>query len=371
MEEQAPIAAPAAVLAVLQGVVDELAPNPPAPNVPAPNASAADGQVPELGVPKSLIEKIMEMVKSKAAPFNKDQVFEQILNLKVVALETKHPKANFYSTVFQALREKMGGSDEQFKRYVLALLGDKDQEKVLGAMTKVDKALRVPSFLATPTFRGRERGRSLGGVQCLYFGEGEEVTFAEQGLVGDQLTIKRAVNTVRSMTNGYTLLERLEGFHFGIADWHTGVKFLGTIFKKLYSPKLGGDLCTLFSDRNLINRRNVRGEVKEAYTQCKEFFLLQFESRVVAAAFQVLGMSSLDDTLSIHPVPQSVQEDAQSILGKDTKVSKAILDTFVCADSKSAEIINSVLNEEEVAQEELLIQLWPKYQCLYQTSSKD
>ena len=40
MEEQAPIAAPAAVLAVLQGVEDELAPNPPAPNAPAPNAPA-------------------------------------------------------------------------------------------------------------------------------------------------------------------------------------------------------------------------------------------------------------------------------------------------------------------------------------------
>ena len=115
-----------------------------------------------------IIEKIMQLVKSKAVPFNKDQVFEQILNLKVVALETKHPKANYYSTVFQALREKMGGSDEQFKRYVLALLGDKDQEKVLDAITKVDKALRVPSFSATPTFRGRDRGRSLGGLQCFY-----------------------------------------------------------------------------------------------------------------------------------------------------------------------------------------------------------
>lgn len=28
------------------------------------------------------------------------------------------------------------------------------------------------------------------------------------------------------MANGYTPLERLEGFHFGIADWHAGVKFL-------------------------------------------------------------------------------------------------------------------------------------------------
>ena len=56
--------------------------------------------------------------------------------------------------------------------------------------------------------------------------EGEEVIFAEQGLVGDQLTIERAVNAVKSMANGYTPLERLEGFHFGIADWHAGVKFL-------------------------------------------------------------------------------------------------------------------------------------------------
>lgn len=57
-------------------------------------------------------------------------------------------------------------------------------------------------------------------------GDGEEISIAEQGLVGDQLTIERAVNAVKSMANGYTPLERLEGFHFGIADWHAGVKFL-------------------------------------------------------------------------------------------------------------------------------------------------
>jgi hypothetical protein len=50
--------------------------------------------------------------------------------------------------------------------------------------------------------------------------------FAEQGIVGDQLTIERAVNAVRSMANGYTPLECLDGFHIGIADWHSGVKFL-------------------------------------------------------------------------------------------------------------------------------------------------
>ena len=61
MEEQAPIAAPAAVLAVLQGVEDELAPNAPAPNAPAPNAPAADGQVAEVFI--SCLLKLLSLVR--------------------------------------------------------------------------------------------------------------------------------------------------------------------------------------------------------------------------------------------------------------------------------------------------------------------
>ena len=61
MEEQVPIAAPAAVLAVLQGVEDELAPNPPAPNAPAPNAPAADGQVAEVFI--SCLLKLLSLVR--------------------------------------------------------------------------------------------------------------------------------------------------------------------------------------------------------------------------------------------------------------------------------------------------------------------
>ena len=66
MEEQAPIAAPAAVLAVLQGVEDELAPNPPAPNAPAPNAPApnapaADGQVAKVFI--SCLLKLLSLVR--------------------------------------------------------------------------------------------------------------------------------------------------------------------------------------------------------------------------------------------------------------------------------------------------------------------
>ena len=51
---------------------------------------------------EDIIDKIMHLVNSTAVPFNRDQAFEQIVNLRVLALETKHPKANYYSTVFQA-----------------------------------------------------------------------------------------------------------------------------------------------------------------------------------------------------------------------------------------------------------------------------
>ena len=66
MQEEAPIAAPAAVRAVLQGVEDELAPNAPAPNAPAPNAPApnapaADGQVAEVFI--SCLLKLLPQVR--------------------------------------------------------------------------------------------------------------------------------------------------------------------------------------------------------------------------------------------------------------------------------------------------------------------
>lgn len=70
----------------------------------------------------------------------------------------------------------------------------------------------------------------------------------------------------------------------------------------------------MYSDKNLINRRNVKADVHQAYTQCKEFFILEFETRVVAA-FQVLGMSSLNGTPVNIKIPQSAQENNRVFLG--------------------------------------------------------
>lgn len=75
------------------------------------------------------------------------------------------------------------------------------------------------------------------------------------------------------------------------------------------------------------------------------FFMLEFETRVVAAALQILGKSSLDDIPRLHKVRKQAQEGSQT-----HTVSKAILDTFICSDSKAFDIISSVLDEEEIEQ---------------------
>ena len=44
--------------------------------------------------------------------------------------------------------------------------------------------------------------------------------------VCDQLSVERAVNSIHSVSNGYTPEDRLEGFDMQLGDWHTGVKIL-------------------------------------------------------------------------------------------------------------------------------------------------
>ena len=59
-----------------------------------------------------------------------------------------------------------------------------------------------------------------------FCGEGVDRQYASQGVVGDQLTVERAINSHCSLANGFTPAEQLKGLHFEIADWHSGNRFL-------------------------------------------------------------------------------------------------------------------------------------------------
>jgi hypothetical protein len=65
-------------------------------------------------------------------------------------------------------------------------------------------------------------------------------------------------------------------------------------FSNLYKAASASDKCTLYSDRNLINRRNVKSDVSSAVNACRAFFQLEVEARVVAGGLLVLGIGNLD-----------------------------------------------------------------------------
>lgn len=65
-----------------------------------------------------------------------------------------------------------------------------------------------------------------------------ETVFNRVGVVGDQLSVERAVNCTSSLANGFTPEERLEGLHVEIADWHAELKFLAVSFFVPYNSNI-------------------------------------------------------------------------------------------------------------------------------------
>lgn len=64
----------------------------------------------------------------------------------------------------------------------------------------------------------------------------------------------------------------------------------------------------MFADSVLINRRNVGADVRSRYSACKQFFLLEIECRVVAAAMVILNLKSLDDFPDEKHLPNDLEK---------------------------------------------------------------
>lgn len=116
-----------------------------------------------------ILSRIFQMLRAKDAPFSKDMAFDLVLNLKMVATETNHPKAGYYKAVLQALREKMSTPDDLFRHYITGLLGDKDQEDVLKKLANVDKAEKTRKN-RQPQFRERATPYNVRCYACNGFG---------------------------------------------------------------------------------------------------------------------------------------------------------------------------------------------------------
>ncbi|XP_062586325.1 uncharacterized protein LOC134247949 [Saccostrea cucullata] len=92
---------------------------------------------------------------------------------------------------------------------------------------------------------------------------------------GDRLTAQSAQN---AMKNGGTTKEKLEGFISKIEDFHRLMNFLEAIAKLTFNTNSGKDAGTIYYYRNLLNRRDVKGEVKNSYRPYKILFYTVFDA---------------------------------------------------------------------------------------------
>ena len=110
------------------------------------------------------------------------------------------------------------------------------------------------------------------------------------------------------------------------------------------------DNCTMFADRNLINRRNVTNDPKSSYRPNRDFLSIVFKSRVIGAAMEVLGFSSKTSTPTKYKLPNDMESlNKASKLQLLHDLSAKIVDKFVFK-CDVAERLNAVLSEQEQLQ---------------------
>ena len=105
----------------------------------------------------------------------------------------------------------------------------------------------------------------------------------------------------------------------------------------------------MFSDRNLINRRNVAGDVTSSCRPDRDFLEIVFQSRVIAAAKKVLGFENKTGKPTKFNLPSRID-----LLKKSEKLNclhelaGKVVDEFFFDQSSSVDaIVNAVVTEQE------------------------
>ena len=118
------------------------------------------------------------------------------------------------------------------------------------------------------------------------------------------------------------------------------------IYRRFFSGSSEVDNCTLFSDRTVINRRNVTGDPKASYRPNRDFLEIVLKSRVIVAAMKVLGLddkSGLPSKHPLHPETATKSQKHEYLL----RVSTAIVDKFIFQNSHIDQLVNGVFTAQE------------------------
>lgn len=125
-----------------------------------------------------MLARINDYCRRSSEDFDKYKALSLAETLQFTAKSTGHEKAAYYEVVLMSLRERLSVPLEAFRAYFLSLLGDRQYEKVLTTIAKVDKALAPPQarpnsssgFSREPRSAGSSRPPPRGSLNCYFCG---------------------------------------------------------------------------------------------------------------------------------------------------------------------------------------------------------
>ena len=119
----------------------------------------------------------------------------------------------------------------------------------------------------------------------------------------------------------------------------------------MYSTASANDKCTLYSDRNLINRRNVKADVQSNVNACRRFFAMEVEARLVAAGALELGLEDINETSEASNLsnPSSLTTKKKKEILRN--LSTTIVDQYILDQEKHNALVTAC-KEMDVQQSE-------------------
>lgn len=112
----------------------------------------------------SLLSKIKNLASRPIVEFNKYEAMELLEALKNTAHDVRHEKDGYYRLEYETLRGKLELPNNTFRNF---LSGDKDRERILEVVAKVEKTNRR-HFQPTTSFIAR-RSNVQNSKQCSLF----------------------------------------------------------------------------------------------------------------------------------------------------------------------------------------------------------
>lgn len=97
----------------------------------------------------NLLRKSRSSASRALAEFSKYDAMELVDALQKAAHDARHEKESYYRLAYESLREKLGYNDALFRIFLLPLFGDKDHEKILDLVAKVEKG-EILDLVARP-----------------------------------------------------------------------------------------------------------------------------------------------------------------------------------------------------------------------------